>query len=406
MEKQLSLVRQKYMGKLLTPTKVNTDKDLLKLNRMFEEYFGFGCFMINIINDRQVNAFTIPVSARIDAVNANIDDLIVTKNGYKFKKEADYATIVSIYSGMIFNEDFDDEEIMAVILHEIGHNFQAAISNHNAALNSFCTTFRFLLNMQSGVGIIFEIMQTNGVAKAYYKFINNLREKDSTLCIIPIIKNTIVGAVNFGARTLYDVLNLISLGTITFGSIANTFINKLRNPVGLILLPFNYKNERLADNFATMYGYGAATMSVQRKFSFEGADYNTVMGKVNKIPVLSTLIHLNNLPAEIVISAFDEHPSGVIRAKDQLDLLKYEASKSDLDPKMKKCILNDIKECEKYMYKFTDTSGSVKDPYLAKKIYYKLLVDVTGSKELKDLLFDRKSEKRFEDYDNLFKQKL
>ena len=73
---------------------------------------------------------------------------------------------------------------------------------------------------------------------------------------------------------------------------------------------------------------------------------------------------------------------------------------------MKKCILNDIKECEKYMYKFTDTSNSVKDPYLAKKIYYKLLVDVTGSKELKDLLFDRKSEKRFEDYDNFFKQKL
>lgn len=33
-----------------------------------------------------------------------------------------------VFSGIIFNDEFTTPEVMAIILHEIGHNFQAAIS--------------------------------------------------------------------------------------------------------------------------------------------------------------------------------------------------------------------------------------------------------------------------------------
>lgn len=38
-EKQLDLVRNKYMNRYLTNVFVNNDQDLLKLNRMIEDYF-------------------------------------------------------------------------------------------------------------------------------------------------------------------------------------------------------------------------------------------------------------------------------------------------------------------------------------------------------------------------------
>ena len=56
---------------------------------------------------------------------------------FKFKKEAGYAAIVCIYAGLIFNPNYSTEEIMAIIMHEIGHNFQEAISGVNLWFTSF-----------------------------------------------------------------------------------------------------------------------------------------------------------------------------------------------------------------------------------------------------------------------------
>ena len=46
-EHQLDIIRQRYMGKYHNP-KINSDPDLIKFNRMIEDYFGFGCFALQI----------------------------------------------------------------------------------------------------------------------------------------------------------------------------------------------------------------------------------------------------------------------------------------------------------------------------------------------------------------------
>ena len=71
-EKQLSIVRKKRMGTYVLDNKINLDKDMLKLNRMIEQYFGFGTFSLNIIGVPVENAFTCPIDMRYDVFNTKV----------------------------------------------------------------------------------------------------------------------------------------------------------------------------------------------------------------------------------------------------------------------------------------------------------------------------------------------
>ena len=78
-ENQLDKFRNKYLGKYVFNTHVNSDPELLKFNRMIEDYFGFGCFACHIINQMLVNAFTAPIDYRIDVGGTTINNLIADK---------------------------------------------------------------------------------------------------------------------------------------------------------------------------------------------------------------------------------------------------------------------------------------------------------------------------------------
>ena len=127
MEKQLHKFRSKYMGRYISNISVNSDEDLLKFNRMVEDYFGFGCFTLHIQNEIMPNAFTLPLDYRID-VGLTSNSIEKGVNHFKLNKKLDYTGIVYITSAVMFNSDFTTPEVMAVILHEIGHNFYFALS--------------------------------------------------------------------------------------------------------------------------------------------------------------------------------------------------------------------------------------------------------------------------------------
>ena len=57
-EQQLDKFRNKYMGKYVLNTRINSDADLLEFDRIMEQIFGFGCFTIHIHNEASCNAFT------------------------------------------------------------------------------------------------------------------------------------------------------------------------------------------------------------------------------------------------------------------------------------------------------------------------------------------------------------
>lgn len=414
-ENQLDIFRNKYMNRYVFNMSVNSDSDLLKFDRMMEDFFGFGCFTLHIHNQAACNAFTLPVDYRYDYTN-NGQDIIADKRGFKFKKEKDYSIILGIYSGLIFNPDFTTEEIMACILHEVGHNFNASINRPNGVLVNNWTAFSLVINIINllyGAFNLDLIKNTNSWRKFVDKTGKELRKNKFFFIYLYDLYKQMIAITKAAEGITNDVLKVLTLGLATpICMVLNGITGFIINPIGVITqkvmqvlqLKARYSDEETADNLATMYGYGPASISLQQKFQDVPKDSSSViMGTVNKIPIIASLIHLNELPAYILVGAFDEHPEGLIRCKDQLDMLEREVNKNDIDPKMKKVILSDIKECRKQMDKLTEKTSMFEDPYAARKAYNRLLDELSGG-EFKKTIFGNSN--KFEEYDKAYSNAL
>ena len=415
-EKQLDKFRSKYLGKVhtMTPPRVNQDQDLFKFNRMIEEEFGFGCFSLQIIGEPIMNAFTMPIDMRIDVLNSN-KHLIADKNSFKFNKDADYSCIVCIYSGIIFNPEFTTSEVMACILHEIGHNFSSALYRKYGLMSNFYCIMILLNNILAIIlnptsknlkaGSKYLIRNTNTVSKMLDKLERYLRKNDSLLLILKDWHNAISDALSSGIDTIVNLIDRITLGSLSLSaSIISGFftgINFMYNPLNLLILGFRYRNERMADNFATIYGYGSELTSFLNKLT--SANVKPMQKSIelfNNIPIISHIYNFNLSIANILNTAFDEHPDGIVRAQDQIDLLNNELQKEDLDPKMRNVIRQDIKACQKQIDNFIDLSKGIKDRDFVRNIFNKAIYK-SGAKG--DAIFDDNT--RFKAYDKTYEEK-
>lgn len=406
-ETQLDIFRKKYMSKYVFNTRVNSDKDLLKFDRMMEDIFGFGCFTLHIHNQPSVNAFTMPIDFRCDYRNPT-DNIIADKNGFKFKKEYSYAAILGIYSGLIFNPAFTTPEVMALLLHEIGHNFNSALNKSNGTFTNIIVTIETFISIMSGspLALINTIKNSNQMRMALDTAGKNMREKNAIPVIVYDAFKQLQSVLNTTTLTINDILRVGSLGTLT---IITALYNCVRSALMYIINPANiitkiiglnikYKSELTADNFPTIYGYGPELASALNKFEgAEGDSSSIIMRSFNKIPVLSTIMHCNEIPVFFLAQMFDEHPHSTARIKDQLDLLNLELSKQDMDPKMVDRIKKDIKECNKSLNRLTDITTGIKDPYIGKRLYNYILSKCT----IKSKLLDDKQ--KFAKYDELYK---
>lgn len=323
--------------------KLNTHPSVQKFNRLAEKEFGFKAFSLYIMPTTTINAFTMPVSFDFKQPlnkNASMDNLIVSKNGYKYKKEAKYMCLVVVYKGLFLKEDFTDREVLAVILHEIGHNFQHSISSTNALLATamgliqliagtilFLTTANFIpLAMVSGE------LTSKGVS------IINYIEKE-----IPWAMNVLDMTLSIKDTILYPIKKIKGyIGNILVLPYLPIYLIKQLNPIELALnkLSGRYRGEKIADNFTTIYGYGKDQASALSKM--EGDE---VLNNVN-IPLITPMIGMLDAVIHFVILMVDEHPATIVRVRDQANYLRKELKKADIDPKMVKEINKQIDEIE------------------------------------------------------------
>lgn len=404
-EHQLDTFRKKYMGRYVMNMRVNSDPDLLEFDRMMEDIFGFGCFTIHVHNEMLANAFTMPIDFRIDVDSSAI---LADERGFKFNKNMDYACICGIYSGIIFNDQFTTPEVMAIILHEIGHNFNSAINKKSGVIVDFYKTLEFCINL-----MYFNVPALVKGTNAYRKFVDKTGKKWRTEDKMPIVVydafNQVVNFAKAGMTTLSDIIRVFSLGSLTLISalynFGMTIIKNINNIPQLVISIFGkklmYNSELSADNFVTMYGYSSELGTALNKLGGkEGASASAVMGVFDKIPVVSTAMHFVEFPVYILFGLLDEHPNDMARIKDQMDMLNYELSKEDIDPKMKSIMKQDLALCNEALLALTDISEGARDPYLCRKLYNNLVQGATA----KDRLFGgRAARDKFEEYDKVFK---
>ena len=423
LEAQLDKLRKKYG---INTASSNSDPDLIKFNRMMEEEFGFGCFNLNVTFDVVPNAFTIPIDHSFNAPRKR-DKFIISNGHIKFKKEYDYACLMFITTGLIYNPYFTTGEVMASIMHEIGHNFYSCLNRMNGVLsavhsaaylaNIFAEYIQKFMKIEDAdihrnikdaqenkltLSMLYGVFQQTTYFTKLQAKARNTIQKNNGIAQVLLDYVDYVTTIGVFIGSKFAMIKRFIDGTIKLKDFIfpiKKFIAKAMNPFTWIMLPLSYSEERTADNFSTMYGYAPELSSFLNKTSTSGQIENT-QAIINKVPFVAMLFNTVMIPNKILTSALDPHPDGISRVYDQIKMLEYELSKADIDPKMRAVIKDDIKACKIQIAKLTDISKGLQDPDIAQHIYNKALSDASKGVGFKEFIIDDK--KKFERYDKTY----
>lgn len=358
-EKAIGEFRRKYQFKsdydlYNLDEKINLDPNIKKINKAFEDAFGFGIVDFSFNFSPGCNASTVPISIKYDADDSN--QVQITPTGYKFNKKADFALQVTAWYGLFAGKDFTDGEITAVLLHEVGHNFSGAINHRIGLIQALGKTLNFVttvLNLCILNPIPWLLLSNSGskwlidfkkkLAKEFPDLYNFSQLAQKWITIIFNMKNELIFIQNLMTcvaiplNAIHVLLGYFKDKLMVWGLFPSMILHEL----------YGYSDEKFADQFTTMYGYGPELHSALDKMSasYDGGLITKKYVK-NEMPALAMLYDICFLPVLILITSFDCHPAMIERLESSIRALKVEAEYSK-NPKMRDRLKKDIAVLEK-----------------------------------------------------------
>jgi hypothetical protein len=344
----------------------------VKLENKLAQIFGFEkVYFLLIANETSSNAFTVLYyyDKDKDMHDKFFDIEKSNKNGVKFKNPKNKFLYIYSYNYLIRN--VPTKNIMATLLHEIGHNFFLIRDQIHYSRSRCCTeicinVLEYLKDNnfdRTATAIATQVLLENFVAmkdtSAYFrkeykdKLTNEAHAKvikKAELLEHPIIKNInrLIDVASAIFSTLFRIpitpiylvlAPFIVNGTIMSDNDKNSFkkMNKFSD---------DYSAEKFADNFAASYGYG---VELAEFFN----DYRTIENnekiKIRQsIPVCRVMDLYSELLCTYTTYFANPHPDNYYRIKFTLDKLKFELknNKDQLNPKQVAEIESDVNRLE------------------------------------------------------------
>jgi len=357
-------IRDKFRDKPYS-TSMNIDKDVIKFNREIEKFFGFEVFAFSISSSNEINAYAFPVDIfnTPEERRVMINSLKAAKTGFKFDpKMGRISAVCTITSGAL-NSSLTNEELFAVILHEIGHTFFQAV------LDKDC------------------VYTVNRKMISIFTKINNklmaLFSKGETIDDENISKDVNAATNMFGKiKSFIQPTNIIQ--TIKNSKIAKMFVKEsMDDNMGKHRI--DYTNEKFADTFCTMYGFGVHLHTALMKmyddmYKIAGIQQSKnpikVYFEVQKALFFNLLYYNTNL--------LDEHPAGLTRIQVSIDYLKKELSRESLDPKMKNLLVQQINDLQKLIDDYVNFPKDEDNIKIIRTYYTKLYDKFGGDRREQD----------------------
>lgn len=409
--KQIGVVRRKfgvYDENIISKTtgfkspikidpRINSDVEMIRLNNLFEDEFGFETCAITVVPMEQANACTCPISFALDVNTMDLKNHIKSsKTGFKYDKSSKMNVIILINSSVFLNNNLTDEEICAVLLHETGHNFQAALSGKIAAMNTgeeLMVYFQSIFYIVKSIlnGWVIDLIMMGGELPYY---VSEIRKLDTemkrslskstggkafltALDGVQGVMNTVkayISDLQF-AQALLMILGNIGMMPII---LVNTAISRVFSLIRTIIFG-GYRGEQISDTFAAMYGLGPELTSALNKL--EKNSGTLVMQAITDVPIVGHLVNACVvLPLRTISQIFDEHPTDAARHKNMLDALEYDLKEQDMDPRTKQKIKAEIDRMNKTfddVYKL-NAEKAVKNPRAASLAWNAFLYNTLG----------------------------
>lgn len=352
---------------------INRNKTIIEINRLFEKQFKMDVFALMIDKSKSPNGYTYSLKSKFDIAEEyrSISELICGDkvNGYYFKPNNNICVVVHISYIIFEDKQFTNAEVLAIILHEIGHNFSASIFDklyigNRQLMLAYKDEQKRLIKILA-IGLVFFGVTLPTLIKAIknYKDPNlynekmGKKQKKTQKKKQSRIRGWLSGrkAKNQDKKDFYYELNARLSG--------DKYINNYYRQINKD--PYFSKEENresdgridevMADKFAGIYGYGPDQATALLKLDEYVTDALKKIYEDNNKKAMEA--NLKYEAAFRKIHEYDCHPNSLQRAYEELKLLKREVNKDDLDPKMRDIILEQISQLEstiKDMYTVSD----------------------------------------------------
>lgn len=339
-------LRFKYSMFDISIIKINADPLMREISSTISDIFGFYTFQLTVEQDMQKNACTISLSSLVDKWNYK-KCVIKNNQGIRFTPAAKVNVMAIITSALLLDSNFTDREIVAILLHEIGHNFSDSINNTLGIFSNFK-----------------KILMIPSLFSASGPLLLNILRKPSVDFDNYMKKNMPHVVSAFGALSLFlagyqyisftSMRALRSVPVVAVSStinLANNIINKIvTQPMEFIVQKvfksFTKQDEYTSDSFVAMYGYGPDLASGLLKLESSNPTIVDDIFKSTKIGALYFAFVVESVDF-IFGSIMSSHPATGKRIFNILDTLEKEYNKDYIDPKLKKETKKEIDEIRK-----------------------------------------------------------
>lgn len=324
----------------------NASPELEKVRRILAGFFNFeeACIFWST-NSAVAGAFTVPVTSVLNEWDYQTESW---RGGIRWKNSGKKYLVIQVNNGLLLDKSFGGKHILAVLLHEIGHNF-------------YLTEYAKVVRKVNFIFVIIKSLMDAMVTASSSnpeEALGHLGNAARAALLRP--------ATRLFSRQKGD-FNLISgaAGTV-FGAIFQVFgslVGLLRIPLTVIVSPVlfvqslvdflissvflqHYDDEVFADSFATSYGYGKELAEVTRGM-MKGSNVKITLSAVRDTPI-ETVLAFPSAMASAICWLGDPHPSSIQRVVNVRDNLKHELAANGhlLGPRTRKALEKELAEVD------------------------------------------------------------
>lgn len=336
-ERELDIIiRERKANPLTYDMSSDGNPHVKAVGKLLQQQFGFKECVIDFEPDMTVNACT---------VNTSLVSRSLHYKSYRFdKKRGHYdeehciSSFVTVFEGLLENDNMTGGVLLSIILHEIGHDFD----------NSPWLVIQDILAFISSPieMLISELMKETNIMQRGTTIISNIVYRIPPLEIFLKLFTGTTGLINGIKSFLHKikvVSRLISGNPVKFlrgdkvkEIIANTIIKIAGAP-----------GEIHSDELAAVYGYGA---ELSKGLVILRNSNITFEGIASKNPATNLLVDVYSEMYNIILfcsipeAAIDCHPSEQARVKSVIDKYERDLANSDFPPEMKKELIRELEQ--------------------------------------------------------------
>lgn len=333
-EKYLGIIIKKVQSyEYLSPEFYKFDPNKLNEIKKFEECikkeFGFGRFEINFDPRPMINAYTSPARGIMTMFGTGMPHFPLKKGEKYYDKSHKYFCYVNFFTSFIPEFNMTPGECMAIILHEIGHNFDVSIPGIIAKKVLFMVD---VLNSPI-LSILYDFAP-------FYLLVN-----DKFYTLLSHYYSDYASIYAKYMILLEDFSSIFSdLRSAAYVKQVVEYIIKGR-PLKLFTdLVVGTGGEIFSDSFAVSYGYGkesASFMTKMTRYRYNKQRF-TYSEELSHIPVLNTFLDINRMIIQTATSFVDPHPDMDTRLIFIQKRMEDLSKDNSLSPTQRKIIKKDL----------------------------------------------------------------